>query len=123
MSKTEERRRYTRVEFAREAVIKQYDKQYPVNVIDISLAGALVETPESYALNIEHEIELLIVLESDIHINMHLKLAHSSDSMLGFHCESIDVESMGHLRRLIELNMIDTGASERVLHELISACA
>ena len=119
MSEHAERRRFTRIHFDCNAAISQGDKRYTVHLIDISLNGALVEPPQNYELSAEQPITMEITLSGDISIVMRASLAHSSDKMLGFHCESIDMESMAHLRRLIELNMEDPHASERVLDELI----
>ena len=123
MNDAQERRRFTRVSFAHDARLTQAGHSYSVELIDLSLAGALVVTPEAHKLNANSNIALTIMLEGGIDIDMMLSLAHCHENYLGFHCESIDVESMGHLRRLIELNMEEENASERVLQELISACA
>lgn len=119
MSDPQERRRYTRINFDCDASITQGDTSYEVHLVDVSLNGALIETPENYALNAHTPVDLIIELTDEVVITMHTTLAHSSDEVLGFHCESIDMESMTHLRRLIELNMEDPEASERVMDELI----
>lgn len=115
-----ERRRYTRIGFASDAVLVQGDARFNVHLVDISLNGVLIETPDDYSLNTDEAITIEVTLTGDIKITMSARLAHSSARMLGFHCESIDMDSMTHLRRLIELNMEDPRASERVLKELIA---
>lgn len=120
MTDPEDRRRYTRIEFDGNALVKQDLARYPVHLIDVSLKGALVETPPEYSLNVDKPVSLDINLAGDITITMKARLVHSSSKVLGFHCESIDMDSMTHLRRLIELNMEDPQASERVLEELIA---
>lgn len=119
MTKHSERRRYTRINFDCDAAISQGDRRYTVHIIDVSLNGVLVEPPQHYQLDADQPINVEITLSGDISIVMIASLAHSGDKVLGFHCESIDMESMAHLRRLIELNMEDPHASERVLDELI----
>ncbi len=119
MAEAEERRRYTRIEFDGDAVIEQNDNRYAVHLLDISLKGALVETPGQYSLKTDQTLTLKVALAGDLTIVMTARLAHSSDKLLGFHCESIGMESITHLRRLIELNLEDPRASERVLDELL----
>ncbi|MFL0811098.1 MAG: PilZ domain-containing protein [Agarilytica sp.] len=121
MSDPQDRRRYTRINFEVDAAMTQGDTHYDVHLVDISLKGALIETPKNYALNANTPVDLNLTLSDDIIITMHTSLTHSSDEVLGFHCDSIDMESMTHLRRLIELNMEDPQASDRVLDELIHA--
>jgi len=120
MAISEERRRFTRIEFASDANIEQSGNQYNVNLVDISLNGVLIETPEHYALNADETVDVNITLSTELTITMRSELVHSSSKYLGFQCESIDMESMSHLRRLIELNIDHPRASERVLEELIS---
>ncbi len=119
MTDAKERRRYTRIEFDGEASVSQGDTRYEVHLIDVSLKGALIETPAQYDFDVQSPVTLTIQLAGDVSISMIAKLAHSGSSHLGFHCESIDMESMSHLRRLIELNLDDPHASERVLDELM----
>ena len=59
--------------------------------------------------------------ESDIVIAMAGELAHVEGTHAGVLCRSIDIESITHLRRLIEVNLGDPTASERELKALIAA--
>lgn len=120
MSSHEERRHYTRVNFASEAQIVQDDRHYDVKVIDISLNGILIESPEDYTLKTEQVVLIQVQLAGDINIEMRSKLVHNSNDLLGLQCISVDMESMSHLRRLMELNLEDPNAPERVLDELIA---
>ncbi|MFL0803551.1 MAG: PilZ domain-containing protein [Agarilytica sp.] len=119
MTDQQERRRYTRVNFDCDAAITQDDKHYDVHLVDISLKGALIETPEDYELKADQPVTVEIKLSDDATISLCTHFAHSSTQVLGFQCDSIDMESMTHLRRLIELNMEDPNAPERVLDELL----
>lgn len=58
---------------------------------------------------------------SDIVIAMAGELAHVEGDHAGVLCRSIDIESITHLRRLIEVNLADPAASERELKALIAA--
>ena len=119
MTSHDERRHYTRIEFASKATIAQAGHEVSVNLLDISLNGVLIETPTDYAIDTNQPVAICITLTGEIAITMQTHLAHSSNEVLGFRCDSIDMDSMTHLRRLIELNMSDPNASERVLDELI----
>jgi hypothetical protein len=57
----------------------------------------------------------------DLVIAMAGELAHVEDGRAGVLCRSIDIESITHLRRLIEVNLGDPAASERELKALIAA--
>ena len=118
-SQQPERRKFTRVDFNTGATLRQGDTSYHATLVDISLNGLLVKTPDDYGFNTEKRIEASIILSDDEEIQMHLELVHSSNKMLGFRCVSIDITSITHLRRLIELNMSEPAASERVLSELL----
>lgn len=117
---TSERRRYTRVDFEAEAVISQGSVNYPSKIIDVSLNGILLEPPEHYELRSDTPADVFIHLTKDNTIHMRVTLVHSASHVLGFQCDSIDMDSITHLRRIIELNMDDPNASERVLTELIT---
>lgn len=121
MSDQDERRRFTRVQFDTAATLAQRDSVFHTQVLDISLNGALLKTPENYKINANQAAEVVICLNESTEIHMTVTLAHSTNTYLGFHCESIDVESIGHLRRLVELNTDVPNASERILDELIEA--
>ena len=51
------------------------------------------------------------------------ELAHVEGRHGGVLCRSIDLESITHLRRLIEVNLADPAASERELKALIAAAS
>lgn len=114
-----ERKKFTRIQFNTTATITQNDNTFDAHVIDISLNGLLVETPKQYTLRSDLSTEISMILSDDTKIAMTAKFIHSSDDTLGFQCESIDMESMGHLRRLLELNMNNPRATERLLAELL----
>jgi hypothetical protein len=59
----------------------------------------------------------------DAVIAMAGELAHVEGSHVGVLCRSIDIESITHLRRLIEVNLGDATASERELKALIAAAS
>lgn len=119
ISNGSERRRFTRVGFDAATHITQNDLSLEAHLVDISLSGLLVETPNNYQLRSDQTAQVQIRLSDDVEINMIASLVHSSDHVLGFHCESIDMDSVTHLRRLVELNIGEDGASDRELSQLL----
>lgn len=83
-------------------------------LIDISLKGALIKKPNSWIANVGDSGQLHMVLSDNISaINMDIKVAHIEEDHVGFHCEHIDIDSVTHLRRLVELNLGDPELLER----------
>lgn len=115
----EERRKFSRVPFEAQAVITQDGQSFIASLIDISLNGLLAKTPAQYTLRSDMPCTVTIKLSQTVIINMQVALVHCSQSALGLHCTSIDMDSITHLRRLIESNVEDPHASERVLSELV----
>jgi len=115
-----ERRHYTRVAFNTVVTLKQNGQAIESNVVDLSLNGILLDTPSEYEIRTDAPLEAFIHLADDTQIRMFISLVHSSSEVLGFRCESIDVDSIVHLRRLIELNIDEANAAERVLNELVA---
>lgn len=116
----EDRRQFTRVPFSTEVFISQGDHRYQSSLVDISLNGILVAAPKLYHLRSDLPCLVNIPLCSDVNIQMQSALVHSGNNALGFHCTSIDMDSITHLRRLIEANLGDPHAPERVLSELVN---
>lgn len=119
MDLSQERRHFTRVGFAAQAELIQEDNRVLADLIDISLNGLLVRTPNEYEFRTDIPCCVMIRLSDDTVIQMQVALVHSGSLCLGFHCTSIDMDSIIHLRRLIEMNLNDPGAAERVLAELV----
>ncbi len=116
---SEDRRQFSRIEFDAAVVINQDGKMYHAQLVDVSLNGVLVTTPNDYQIRTDMPCTVRIQLTEDAVIVMQVTLVHSGSQVLGFHCTSIDMDSIVHLRRLIEVNLADTSASDRVLGELL----
>jgi len=115
-----EKRPFSRIDFHAPAIIRQGDRQWSSEVLDISLKGALLALPDSVELEEGRPVELEIRLNEQIEIDMQCRIAHRENHHLGLACQTIDLESIQHLRRLMELNLGDASAMERELSELIS---
>lgn len=115
-----DRRRFTRVEFHAVAMVRQGEVFFETKIVDVSLNGILLDTPDTYHIRADEPAVISIHLGDDVVITLQSVLVHSSNHFQGFRVESIDMDSICHLRRLIELNMNDPAAPERVLEELIT---
>lgn len=114
-----EHRRFSRVSFHGNALLDIDNITLTTEVLDLSLRGALIKKPSDWPPSLTKQILLRIQLnEFPIELNMTVSVAHASDSVVGLHCEKIDIESVSHLRRLLELNLGDAELLSRELSEL-----
>lgn len=114
-------RRFSRIRFHRPAELVLGAERFSVEVLDISLNGALVEVPAGFTGRVGQPCSLSIRLEpSESHIRMIGDLAHVEAGRAGIRREEIDLDSMAHLRRLVELNLGDPALLDRELGALVS---
>jgi hypothetical protein len=117
----EERRHFTRIPIDSRAVLVCDDQQWDTLLLDISLKGALIERPQDFPATPGDNCILQMMLEpQDVVITMQGSVVHSESTHLGFRCDAIDLESISHLKRLVELNLGDEALLERELTELAS---
>jgi hypothetical protein len=115
----EDRRRFKRISFDAKTELTQGSRSWPVHLIDLSLKGLLIERPSPWLGNPDEPFIVDIHLNVDIDVQMEVRLTHDDHNHLGFVCEHIGLESVTHLRRLIELNLADHDELERELAALI----
>jgi hypothetical protein len=114
----DERRRFSRVVFHRPAEIDARVERASCEVLDVSLKGALVEAPVGFEAGVGRPCTLTIRLDAgDATIRMEGEIAHREGIQVGVRCNEIDLDSIAHLRRLVELNLGD----EDLLHRELSA--
>ena len=90
-----------------------------VRVIDVSLKGALIVKPPKWKGSKGDSLSIEIPLDSgEAVIRMDTRIAHIEAERLGLACEHIDLDSITHLRRLVELNLGDDELLHRELAEL-----
>jgi hypothetical protein len=117
--KQSEHRRFTRIPFNARVTLQQGTMVWNTELIDISMKGVLTETPDGWQADAEGTFDLDLILEnSSIAIRMEVAIAHQEDGRVGFICEHIDLDSITHLRRLVELNLGDTELLNRELSGL-----
>lgn len=114
--KSDERRQFSRVLFNAQCTLHQNDMEWVTELQDISLKGVLVRKPDHMAIKEGDSCEATIQLAgSDQCIIMSLDYSHENDQSVGFQCKYIDIDSMTHLKRLVELNI---GSEDILMREL-----
>lgn len=113
-----ERRRFSRVAFDAATELVQGPCSWPVRLLDLSLKGMLVERPAQWDADLAQPFEARVQLAKDAEMRMQVAVAHQAGDQLGLYCRHIDVESISHLRRLVELNLGDETLLERELAAL-----
>jgi len=114
----EEQRRFTRVPFDAKAILDKEGREWPCDLIDLSLKGALIHKPTAWSGQAGEDYQLTLILDEDVRIRMDVSVAHVEDGHIGLYCKDIDLDSITHLRRLVELNLGDAGLLERELMAL-----
>lgn len=112
-----EKRVFSRTEYKSKGVLKAENQNTPVEIRDISLKGAMLCLPPHITVEKDGTYELVISLEnSDVQIQTNATITHiSNDDTCGIRFNEIDIESLTHLRRIMEVN---TGKTERIRAEL-----
>ena len=118
---TDDRRQYSRIAFHAPAQLVLAGATLDVVVLDISLKGALIGLPAQTVLPDGASGQLQIKLDAvDGLISMDTRVTHVGGGNAGLLCLVIDIDSVTHLRRLVELNLGDPLLLERELSALIA---
>jgi len=118
MAPADERRRFSRIAFHRPSELDAQGERVSCELLDVSLKGALAEAPASFRGRVGLACALTIRLDAgDAIIRMDGEIVHREGAQVGIRCTGIDLESIAHLRRLVELNLGD----EDLLHRELSA--
>jgi hypothetical protein len=88
---------------------------------DISLKGALLETSTAWSGKPGEECQISLKLAPDATIGMWAEVMHVEGRQIGLRCKSIDLDSITHLRRLVELNSGDPALLDREFGSLVRA--
>ena len=127
MSTAGERRRFSRVEFHAPARLLGADgTALEVEVLDLSMRGALVKLRPDEAMpgslrEPESNWTLELPLSEQDRIHMEVAPAHWHEQEVGLRCLRIDLDSMVHLRSLLEANLGDTELINRELYHLVDS--
>jgi hypothetical protein len=115
-----EQRRFSRIAFDAQSTLSAGGTAREARLLDISMKGVLLELPREWHPARESGVQVVVKLGAgDALIRMETVVSHVEGDRLGLRCVSIDLTSVSHLRRLIELNMGEPELIERELAALI----
>ena len=118
MTTESERRKFHRIQFEAPVSLSQGGEKWVCEIIDISLKGILVSS-EGLAFDKDRPVNISVDLSPAAQIEMVAQCSHSNQDHCGFSWIEVDVDSLRHLRRLLELNAGDEKLLQRELGQLI----
>jgi hypothetical protein len=114
-------RRFLRMVFQAPARLNLAGQVREVQLLDISLKGALVDMGAALRCRVGTHGRLRLTLSPTTFIAMDVAVARVQGSLLGLQCTHIDLDSVTHLRQLIERNAQDPALLGRELAVLIGS--
>jgi len=117
---TNNRRHFSRVHFQTDASLYLPDGELAVEVLDLSLKGALIKPKGVAFTEVGSKCTLKIRLDDETIIRMECTIVHHQAELYGLSCQEIDLESITHLRRLVALNLGDESLLDREFRALAS---
>lgn len=119
---SKERRNFSRVDFSTRVSIEINGQTFEADLVDISLKGALLQTDNTILVKNNQKCLFEFRLDkTSIVMKTEAKIVFIKNNNLGIKFENIDLESMIHLRRLVELNMGDPDKIQKELSFLINS--
>jgi hypothetical protein len=117
-----ERRRFSRIAFHRPVELELGARCATAELVDVSLKGALVHVPAGVEVGSGDRCAVRIQLDpaGDATIRMEGRITHREQGCVGIRCDAIDLDSIAHLRRLVELNLGDEDLLHRELAALVT---
>ncbi|MBW3697047.1 PilZ domain-containing protein [Vibrio sp. T187] len=114
-----ERRRFSRILYQVPAKVAQGNLVLESFVQDLSLHGVLLQCDSSSKLNESLPITVGFTLnESDIEIQLEASIISTNNTSMRLRIEHLDIDSISHLKRLVELNVGDDSLLHRELEYL-----
>ena len=108
-------RHFSRVPFDTPVRMISAQGSTAVRLLNISLKGALVSEPVGWTVAPGTLLALELTLVEGEHIRVNVKVAHAENGHVGLYWDQIDLDSMTHLRRLVQLNLGDAEQLDREL--------
>lgn len=116
-----DRRLFTRIPFVANVEVEVAGEIHTAELFDISLMGVLVRPEHEVALELGTPVRVHLALDQarTVVITTQGSIVHSADGRLGCRFEQVDLDSMIHLRRLMELNLGDAERVKREIYEMV----
>ncbi|MGB4466863.1 MAG: PilZ domain-containing protein [Azovibrio sp.] len=116
------RRHFSRIHFNTDGKLLFPGGECPVEIIDLSLKGAMLQLAAPAPLQTGQRCTLRLSLAANgAGIGMEAEVAHVEGQIVGLRCIEIDLDSITHLRRLVELNLGDDSLLHRELEALVKS--
>lgn len=120
-----ERRRFSRVTFSGDCSLSEevagVIETSQTTLVDISLNGALVCRPEAWHDEPGAMVNLNLTLSgSTITLEINGMICHQEEDLLGVKFLTLSLDSISHLKRLIQLNLADENLLHREMSQLIN---
>lgn len=114
-----ERRKFSRIIYQADVTLIQKEQHYCGSLIDLSLHGLLIELNDNYTFNMSDTLVTHFTLNnSNINIMTECEIIDHTNNMLRLCISRIDIDSISHLKRLVELNVGNSTLLLRQLSEL-----
>lgn len=118
-----EKRKFSRIIFSGQCSLneKTSGEIWQTELVDISLKGALVHKPDNWHYQENTPVQLQLCLEgSDIVLEGDGVICHQEEGRLGIKFLTLSLETISHLKRLIQLNLADETLLHREMSQLIN---
>lgn len=118
---TQNRRAFHRIFFEAPVAVVHNGHSHKAELLDVSLNGALLKKTGNWSPESGQTVELKIALSGspETIIAMQATVSHVENDHVGLKRDNIDMESISHLRRLVELNLGDSEMLHRELEHLV----
>lgn len=114
-----ERRRFSRIMYQVPALIRQGQNVLPTTIQDLSLHGLLLRTDSIHTLDNNDTVLVNFTLsDSDIDISLEAVIVGFDQQTIRLKITHIDIDSISHLKRLVELNVGDDALLYREIEHL-----
>ncbi|WP_038173948.1 MULTISPECIES: PilZ domain-containing protein [Vibrio] len=114
-----ERRRFSRIVYQAKAVLTQDSTEVNALICDLSLHGVLATSEQFGLLDTDKQVNVTFSLpDSDITLQLVANVVGLHNNVIRLSIDHIDIESIGHLKRLVELNVGDDDLLHRDIEHL-----
>lgn len=103
-----QKRKFSRVQFQSEALVKSESREVRAEVANLSLKGMFLKTEEKFPVNEAVDMKIFLSgTSSELTINVNGTVVRNEDSGLGIVFNRMDLDSFIYLRNVISYNIDD----------------
>ncbi|AGH81366.1 type IV pilus assembly PilZ [Psychromonas sp. CNPT3] len=120
-----ERRKFSRISFSGHCYLSEkvdtQETQWNSELLDISLNGALIKRPDQWQDHDNKALQFNLKFEnSDVELRIKSVVCHQEKTCLGIKFIALSLESISHIKRLVQLNLADESLLNREISQLIN---